>query len=172
MCRQTGGVNFNSESLVIRDALRWVNGLSETIKLSVWRPLLESWDWDVKENQRGCTAKLLTNAYVLARLFERASDTGERSVRLTTPLGRGEGFHSTLKCWNDIHVFKHAMHDCTAAGLVHLPATIQKKVAQGEFDGTDFLDRCNATIVCDATSLCPKICISGSSTEVKAPHPR
>jgi hypothetical protein len=52
-----------------------------------------------------------------------------------------------------------------------MPMTIQKKAAEGEINAHAFLDHCNSTIVCDATSLCPKICKSGSDLSAKAPHP-
>jgi len=157
---------------VANDTLRFINGMTDSIRLPVWRLKEEAWDWDAKSNKRGPTAKLLTAAYTFTRLGERARSlvVPQPFVRLTIPLGRGEGFYSTLRVWNQEHVFKHAEHSCTAAGMDHMPPTIRKKANAGQIDGSEFLARCNETIVCDATSLCPKICISGSDIALKAPH--
>ena len=169
--RQTGSVNFHSEAHVANDTLRFVGGQSETIQLPVWRSKEQGWDWSVKEHHRGLTAKLLTAAFAFSRLGERARSIEQPFIRLTAPLGRGEGFYSTLRSWNKSYDFKHAQHDCTVAGTQHMPASIRKKINEGSLDGDAFLRNCNTTIVCDATSLCPKICLSGSNTSTKAPHP-
>ena len=124
------------------------------------------WDWDAKSNKRGPTSKLLTAAYTFTSLGERARSLAipQPFVRLTIALGRGEGF------WNQEHVFKHAEHNCTAAGMDHMPPAVRKEANAGQIDGSEFLTRCNETIVCDATLLCPKICTNGSDIALKASH--
>ena len=146
--------------------------MTDLIRLPVWRLKEEVLDWDAKSNKRGPTAKLLTATYTFTRLGVRARSLAipQPFVRLTISLGRGEGFYNTLRIWNQEHVFKRSEHNCTAARMDHMPPTIRRKANAGQIDGSEFLTRCNETIVCDATLLCPKICTNGSDIALKASH--
>ena len=60
-------------------------------------------------------------------------------------------FYETLKVWNDEHDtvgLRHIEHECTSAGLTHLPASTIKKVEASGANIQEFLERCNTTGKC------------------------
>ena len=60
-------------------------------------------------------------------------------------------FYETLKVWNDEHDtvgLRHIEHDCSSAGLTHLPASTIKKVETSGTNIQEFLERCNTTGKC------------------------